>query len=97
MIISKAGISFEIRLPSSRFNRNIGNFSDHHFDPSGKMLSDVDWEAQKANFVSSEEDEIYVLCIMKPCTEPGKIANWIAPPCRGINGQPFEYQYVKKA
>ncbi|MBL4637283.1 MAG: benzoyl-CoA 2,3-epoxidase subunit BoxB [Kofleriaceae bacterium] len=96
-IISKAGISFEIRLPSSRFNRNIGNFSDYHFDPSGKMLSDVEWEAQKASFVSSEEDEIYVLSIMKPCTEPGKIANWIAPPRRGINGQPFEYEYVKKA
>ena len=27
----------------------------------------------------------------------GKIANWIAPPRRGINGQPFEYEYVKLA
>jgi benzoyl-CoA 2,3-dioxygenase component B len=27
--------------------------------------------------------------------EPGKIAGWIAPPPRGINGQPFEFEYVR--
>ena len=26
--------------------------------------------------------------------EAGKIANWIAPPARGINQNPFEFQYV---
>ena len=26
--------------------------------------------------------------------EPGKIAGWIAPPAKGINGQPVEYEYV---
>lgn len=93
--ITKAGINFEIRLPSSRFNRNIGNFADFHFDPQGNIMSDVEWEAKKASFVSSVEDEIYLQSIMKPCTEPGKIANWIAAPRRGINGQPFEYEYVK--
>jgi benzoyl-CoA 2,3-dioxygenase component B len=28
-------------------------------------------------------------------TEPGKIASWIAPPARGINGQPIDFQYVR--
>jgi len=28
-------------------------------------------------------------------TEPGKIAGWIAPPSRGINGQAFEFEYVR--
>jgi benzoyl-CoA 2,3-dioxygenase component B len=32
---------------------------------------------------------------MKPVTEPGKIANWIAPPAAGIKGLPFEFEYVK--
>jgi benzoyl-CoA 2,3-dioxygenase component B len=27
--------------------------------------------------------------------EAGKIASWIAPPERGINGLPFEYGYVR--
>jgi hypothetical protein len=26
---------------------------------------------------------------MVPVIEPGKFANWIAPPARGINGQPW--------
>ena len=32
---------------------------------------------------------------MKPVHEPGKIAGWIAPPTRGINGQAFEFEYVR--
>ena len=27
--------------------------------------------------------------------EPGAFANWIAPPRRGINGQPIDFEYVK--
>jgi len=33
--------------------------------------------------------------LMKPVHETGKIANWIAPPARGINGNPFEFEYVR--
>jgi benzoyl-CoA 2,3-dioxygenase component B len=32
---------------------------------------------------------------MTPVTEPGKFAGWIAPPSRGINGQPVDFEYVK--
>jgi len=32
---------------------------------------------------------------MQPVTEPGKIANWIAPPTSGIKGKPFEFEYVR--
>ncbi len=34
---------------------------------------------------------------MKAVYEPGKIAGWVAPPRTGINGQPFEYEYVHLA
>jgi benzoyl-CoA 2,3-dioxygenase component B len=30
-------------------------------------------------------------------TEPGKFASWIAPPPRGINGRPIEFEYVRLA
>jgi benzoyl-CoA 2,3-dioxygenase component B len=32
---------------------------------------------------------------MQAVTEPGKVANWIAPPAKGINGQPLEFEYVR--
>jgi benzoyl-CoA 2,3-dioxygenase component B len=28
-------------------------------------------------------------------TEPGKFANYIAPPQKGVNEQPIEFEYVK--
>ena len=35
--------------------------------------------------------------LMRPVHERGKIAAWIAPPRNGINGQPFDYDYVHLA
>jgi benzoyl-CoA 2,3-dioxygenase component B len=32
---------------------------------------------------------------MVSCTKAGEFANWIAPPRRGINGQPLDFEYVK--
>jgi benzoyl-CoA 2,3-dioxygenase component B len=32
---------------------------------------------------------------MQKVTEPGKYANWIAPPPKGINGNPIDFEYVK--
>jgi benzoyl-CoA 2,3-dioxygenase component B len=32
---------------------------------------------------------------MRPVVEPGRYAGWIAPPARGINGQPLEFEYVR--
>jgi benzoyl-CoA 2,3-epoxidase subunit B len=28
-------------------------------------------------------------------TEPGKMAGWIAPPDRGVNNLPVDYEYVQ--
>ena len=32
---------------------------------------------------------------MTAVREPGKMAGWVAPPERGINNLPVEYEYVK--
>jgi benzoyl-CoA 2,3-dioxygenase component B len=32
---------------------------------------------------------------MKPVTEPGKFAHWIAPPAQGIKGKPLDFEYVR--
>jgi benzoyl-CoA 2,3-dioxygenase component B len=41
------------------------------------------------------EDAAYVGSLMQPVIEPGKVAHWIAPPARGINGQPADFEYVR--
>ena len=43
----------------------------------------------------SDEEKQFVKGLMQSVTEPGKVAAWIAPPNKGINNQPFEYEYVK--
>jgi benzoyl-CoA 2,3-dioxygenase component B len=32
---------------------------------------------------------------MHPVSERGTFATWIAPPARGINGQPVDFEYVR--
>jgi benzoyl-CoA 2,3-dioxygenase component B len=34
---------------------------------------------------------------MKPVTEPGQFAGWIAPPRLGIDNKPGDFEYVKIA
>ena len=45
---------------------------------------------------TTDEDRAYVTSLMGPAViEPGKFANWIAPPQRGINNQPANFEYVR--
>ena len=84
-----------LSLPSRRFHRNQGIYAGLHFNPQGELISAEEWKARRDEWLPSESDVAYIASLMKPCTEPGKIANWIAPPARGINGQPFEFEYVR--
>jgi len=44
----------------------------------------------------SAADRAYVDSLMaRPVVTPGHFAGWIAPPARGINGQPADFQYVR--
>ncbi len=95
--IASHEIDFELRLPSKRFHRHIGEFANHQCDPDGNLLTAEEWEARKGEWIPNSADAEYVNSLMKPVTERGKIANWIAPPSRGINGNPFDYEYVKFA
>ena len=65
------------------------------FDPNGQSISEGAFQAQRDTWLPSDEDKAYVTSLMQAVTEPGKIASWVAPPARGINGQPFEFVYVK--
>ncbi|HEX8853347.1 MAG TPA: benzoyl-CoA 2,3-epoxidase subunit BoxB, partial [Pyrinomonadaceae bacterium] len=93
--LAEEGVEARLYLPSTRFHRHVGEFAGHHFDIEGNLISEAEFEARKAEWLPSLEDREYVRSLMHPVTEPGKIANWIAPPAAGIKGKPFEFEYVR--
>ena len=96
-IIKERGIDVELRLPHRGFHRAIGIFADVKVSPDGRVLSEAEWDAKKHDWLPSEDDQTWVQSLMQPVTERGRFANWIAPPARGINGQPLDFEYVRLA
>ena len=94
-VCAKHDIDFRFELPNRRFNRRIGMYADGHFDPQGNLIDADTWHARSPEWLPTDEDREYVRSLMVPCHEEGKIAGWIAPPAKGIDGKPFEFEYVK--
>ncbi|GLW66663.1 benzoyl-CoA oxygenase subunit B [Actinomadura rubrobrunea] len=96
-ILEDAGIDFRLRLPHVGFHRQVGAFAGHHVSPDGEVLTAEEWDRRKGDWLPTDEDRAYVASVMQPVYEPGKIAAWVAPPKQGINGRPFDYEYVHLA
>jgi benzoyl-CoA 2,3-dioxygenase component B len=94
-ILEKGGIERRLYLPSVGFNRDVGLFSEHHVTPKGDVIGPDVWADRKDSWLPTEADKTHVRSLMRPVYEPGKIAGWIAPPSRGINDKPVEYEYVR--
>ena len=95
-ILVQHGMSDRLYLPDRKFNRGIGMYAQLHFDPDGTPLSAGEWNRRRAEWLPSAGDHEYLLSIMaEPVYEPGKFANYIAPPRRGINQQPIDFEYVR--
>ncbi|MGB8434924.1 MAG: benzoyl-CoA 2,3-epoxidase subunit BoxB [Burkholderiales bacterium] len=95
MAIKRAGQTFELKLPSRRFRRAIGAWAGVPTDPAGVPITREEFDRQAPDWIPSESDRAFVRSLMIQVTEPGKIAGWIAPPDRGINNLPVEYEYVR--
>ncbi|HEX8176276.1 MAG TPA: benzoyl-CoA 2,3-epoxidase subunit BoxB [Pyrinomonadaceae bacterium] len=93
--LEDAGLEERLYLPNTRFHRHVGEYAGHHFDTDGKLITADEFESRRKEWLPSIEDREYVRSLMHPVTEPGKIANWIAPPTAGIKGLPFEFEYVR--
>jgi benzoyl-CoA 2,3-epoxidase subunit B len=93
-ILENAGIGTRLYLPHVGFNRQVGLFAGHHLTPHGELIGEDMWKAKKSSWLPTETDRTFVRSLMLPVYERGKIASWIAPPTKGINGKPFEYEYV---
>jgi benzoyl-CoA 2,3-dioxygenase component B len=94
--IQEAGVDFRLELPSRRFNRQVGIYGGLFATPDGQLISKADWQARQHEWLPSEDDRAFVASLMTTAvTEPGKMANWIAAPKRGIKGRPVEFEYVR--
>src|SRR6266536_3061223 len=93
--LADEGLSERLYLPSARFHRHVGEYASYYFDVEGKLIGKDEFEKRKAEWLPTIEDREYVRSLMHPVTEPGKIANWIAPPAAGVKGKPFEFEYVR--
>ena len=67
------------------------------YDPKGNPITEDEFKAKRAEWLPSPDDKAYVMNLMKPVLEPGKMANWISAPARGINGKPIEFEYIRRA
>jgi benzoyl-CoA 2,3-dioxygenase component B len=94
-VIETSGVNFALKLPHVAFNRRIGEFAKVHVDPDGALLTPEAWEARRDEFLPTADDAAYLDSLMKPVTEPGKFAGWIAPPKTGIDSKPGHFEYVK--
>ncbi len=93
--LERAGMSERITLPHRAFHRHIGIHNSSHVTPEGQIVDQATWEARKGEWLPSQADLDYVKSLMVPVHEPGQVANWIAPPFKGINGQPADFDYVR--
>ncbi|MGT2429189.1 benzoyl-CoA 2,3-epoxidase subunit BoxB [Cupriavidus basilensis] len=94
-VIEKHGIDFRMTVPHKAFNRKIGSLANVHVSPAGELLTEGQWQASEREWLATEEDRAFVASLMGRVTEPGKYANWIAPPMVGVNRQPMDFEYVR--
>ena len=94
-IFERHGLSDRLRLPDRKFNRGIGMFAGFHFDPDGRLAVRGGMGAPEARVaaravrqgVPAQHHE------QRRSTRPGKFANYIAPPQRGVKGKPINFEY----
>ena len=95
--LKKMDSDFQVTLPDRRFHRRQGLYASDHFDLEGNVITAEQFEARRGDWLPTDEEREYVHSLMQPVYEPGKMANWIAPPARGINKNEVDYDYVRLA
>ena len=52
--------------------------------PDGSLIDEAEWSARRDEYLPNEVDREQLMRVQKPVYEPGKMANWIAAPKRGV-------------
>ena len=93
-LLEDSGYPQRMFLPSPRFRRTVGSWANIPTDLNGKPISAEEFAARQTEWLPTEGDRAYVRSLMKGVFERGKMAGWIAPPERGINTKPIDFEYV---
>jgi benzoyl-CoA 2,3-dioxygenase component B len=96
-ILADAGLPHRLKLPHIAFNRKVGVFAGIEASPDGELLTAGEWQQRSSAWLPTDVDKTHVRSLMQPVHDRGRIAAWIAPPRHGINGKPFDYEYVHLA
>ena len=96
-VLHEAGIPDRLTMPNRRFHREIGIYAGLHCTPEGSLITEEEWSRKRNEWLPSDNDQAYLKTLMYNVDEPGKIANWIAPPKQGVKGRPFDFEYVRKS
>ncbi len=94
-VLENEGRAERLYLPHRRFNRRVGEYAERRFDVEGRPITEHAWTAQHDTWIPTRADLDFVKGLMHPVHEVGKIAGWIAPPPKGINNNPFAWEYVR--
>ncbi len=95
--IAAHGIGFQLTLPSRRFHRHIGIYSDVFADTNGNLISKEAFEAKKNDWLPSDADKAFVQSLMqKAVYDPKQMASWLSAPKQGIKGRPVDFEYVRR-
>ncbi len=95
-VIEQAGLQYRFELPHLGFHRAIGNFAGLHITPDGAVVTEEGWDRHRDDWLPNAKDHAYVESLMSGrVTDLGKFANWIAPPRRGVDNQPLNFEYVR--
>ena len=94
-VLESHGVEYRFTLPHRFFNRDIGTSAVISVNPQGDVITESEWQSQQGRWLPTAEDQAFVGSLMNRVTDPGKIAAWIAPPVRGIDGKPWDYEYVR--
>jgi benzoyl-CoA 2,3-dioxygenase component B len=96
-VVQKSGVEFRLAVPHKGFNRQIGALAGLKIAPDGRIVSAADWHANVHAWLPTEEDRMHVRSLMGRVTDPGKFANWIAPPEKGVNKKEGNFEYIRFA
>jgi benzoyl-CoA 2,3-dioxygenase component B len=95
--IERSGVTeTRLRLPNRRFHRHIGLYAGLPFDIDGNLLDAAELERRLAEWIPAAADKAWVASLMQPVPAQGQMAGWIAPPARGVNGKPIDFEYVMR-
>ena len=93
-LLEDSGFAQRMFLPSPRFRRTVGSCANVPTDLSGRPIGAEEFAARQTEWLPTEGDRAYVHSLMNGVFERGKMAGWIAPPERGINTKPMDFEYV---